>query len=123
MGLTYAKECKIQRLRNCEVHVSPLRVIVAAPVASIFAAARECRSTDDEWTLAWENCEYGIVCRIQDLMSEEIVDIILLNAIVMCGIRRDRVDRKITLDIVDHVRWMIDIADARCWRRSKIRYH
>lgn len=47
-------------------------------------------------------------------MTEEVVHIILLDAVCVSGIRADSVYSKISIDVVDHVRWLVNVAHTRC---------
>ena len=49
-------------------------------------------------------------------LPEKIVDIVFQNPISMCGIRRDSMDSKVSLDVVDDIGRVIDIphSSRRC---------
>lgn len=50
---------------------------------------------------------------IKDLVTEEVVDIVLFDAICVRGVGANGVYGQVAVDVVDHVRWLVDIADAR----------
>ena len=56
-------------LWNGEVHVVPLRCVVASPVGGPFARADECGTAEEEGSLAWENGKKTLVGSVEDLMT------------------------------------------------------
>jgi hypothetical protein len=94
-------------------HVCPFRSIVAAPVAGPFAAAGEGRAPDDEGALAREDFEETLVGGVDDLVAPDVVDIVLLHAVRVCGIGTYSVHCEIALHIVDDIWWVVDVAFAR----------
>jgi hypothetical protein len=53
-------------------------------------------------------------------MTKKVVDVIFFYAIDMSSIWRNGMDCEVTLDIVDDVRWVVDIADAWSWSRAEV---
>ena len=108
------KEREGERLRDREVHVVPLRGVVTTPVTSPFTTARSCGATDDEGTLTREDLKETLVCSVDDLMAKNVVDIILGYTVLVCCIGADSVHCEIILNVVDDIRWVVDVPDA--WR-------
>lgn len=80
-----------------------------------FAASSKGRAANDEWTFAREDREKTLVSGIEDLVAPEVVNIVLDHAILVGCVRADSVNSKIALNVVNHVRRVIDISDA--WSR------
>lgn len=81
-------------------------------MTSPLAATSECGTSDDEGSLAREDFEKTLVGGIYDLVAKEVVDIILLNTVLVCRVRADGVNSKISsaLDMVDDVWRVVDVA-------------
>ena len=77
-----------------------------------FPRASESGASDDEGAFAGDSREKSVVCCIQDLVAEEVVDVILLRAIMMSGVRGYGVNSEVALDIVNYIRWVIDVTDT-----------
>lgn len=78
----------------------------------------ESRASNDERPLARHGLQQCGVCRLEDGMPVQVVDIILRYAIVVGRIRRNSMDCKVVavLNMVDYIRRMVNI--ARVWCRS-----
>ena len=103
-----------QRLRDRKVHVVELGRVVPAPVARHRARARERRAPDHERSLVWHCGRQRRVCRLQDLMPVQVVDVVLEDPVDVRRVRGDCVHGQIALDVVDHVGRVVDVPDPRC---------
>lgn len=69
----------------------------------------ERRSADDERTLAWSCGQKTGVCSLENLMAKQVVHVVLLDTVVVGGVWRNGMHGEISLDMVDGVRWMVDV--------------
>jgi len=87
--------------------------IVASPVTSPFASPCESGPPDDERPFPGKDLEKGLVGRIEDLVTEQAVHIILLDAVRMRGVRAYGVYGEISVDVVDDVWGLVDVPHTR----------
>ena len=104
-----------ERLRDREEHVRPERSIISSPVTSPFSRSGKSGSCNDEWAFGWEDVEDSMIRGVDNLMSEEIVEIVFLCSTVMGGIGEDSMDAQCALDIVYGVGWILDISNTGSW--------
>lgn len=115
-----AEQAETQGLRDGKVHVVELGHVVAAPVPRHRAGPGERRPADDERALARPGGQETGVRGPEDLVAEQVVDVVLLDAVVVGGVGGDRVDGEVPLDVVDHVRGVVDVARSRRGRRAEV---
>lgn len=115
------EESEVQSLGDAEVHVGEETGVVTTPVTSPHARTGKSRSTNDERTLAREDFKKSLVSGVEDLVAKQVVHIVLLDSIDMGGVRADSVNAQISIDVVDHIWWLVDIADTRCNSRDEVR--
>ena len=77
-------------------------------------------STNNKRPLSREDGQKSLVCSIKDLVAEEIMDIVLLDAVHMSRIRRNRMHSQSPVDVVDDVRRVINIASSRSDCRGEV---
>lgn len=115
-----AEEGEGEGLRDGEEHVRPEGEVIAAPVAGEGARAGEGGAADDEGAFCGEDGEEGVVCCVEDLVAEEVVDVIFHDAVVVGSVGGDGVDGEVALDVVDDVWGMVDVANARGGCRDEV---
>lgn len=81
-----AEKTECQGLRNAEEHVCEEACVIAAPVTSPFTGARERRASNNKGPFAGDSRHKSVVCGVEDLVAKEVVDIVLLRAIVVSSI-------------------------------------
>lgn len=108
-----AEEGEGEGLRDGEEHVRPEGEVIAAPVAGQGTGAGEGGAADNEGAFCGEDGEEGVVGCVEDLVAEEVVDVIFLDAIVVGSVGGDGVNSEVALDVVDDVWWVVDVANAR----------
>ena len=87
--------------------------IIASPVTSPFASPCERGPPNNERPFPGKDLEEGLVGRIEDLVTEQIMHVVLFDAIRMRGVRAHGVYGEITVDVVDDVRRLVDVPHAR----------
>lgn len=115
-----AEEGEGEGLRDAEEHVVPFAGVVAAPVAGDGAGAGEGGAADDEGAFGGVDGEEALVGVLEDLVAEEVVHVVFLDAGVVGCVWGDGVDGQVALNVVDYVRWVIDISDTRCRGCSEV---
>jgi hypothetical protein len=93
---------------------------ITSPVSCPFAASSKGRAANNERTLAREDREKTLVSGIEDLVAPEIVNIVLNHAVLVSRIGADSVHSKVALNIVNHIRWVVDVSDARSRRGAEV---
>lgn len=109
-----------QGLGDTKVHVLEQSGVVSSPMTGPLTRSDESRPANDERSLAREDVEQGIVCCVEDLVTEKVVDIVFLDTVVVSGIRRDGVHRQVALHVVDNIRGMVHIPNARGRRSPQV---
>ena len=89
-------------------------------MAAEHAGAGEGGAPDDEGPFAGEDVQEGIVCRVEDLVAEEVMHVVVLGAVGVGGVGGHGVHGELALNVVDDVGRVVDVADSGGWGGPKI---
>ena len=115
------EECKVQSLGYTEVHVGKETGVITAPVSSPLACTSKGRPSNDERTLAREDFKKSLVCGVEDLVTKQVVHIVLLDTIDMGSVGADSVYAQVSIDVIDDIWWLVHITDTWCDSRDEVR--
>lgn len=116
----HAEEREGKRLRNAEVHVRPRRLVVASPVPGPFAGPGKGAAPDDEGSFPVKYLEEGLVCSVENLVAEEIMEVVFEVAAVMRRVGTNGMDCQIAMKVVYDIRRPIHVPNPGGGRGSVV---
>lgn len=95
----------------------PLGHVVTAPVCCVPAGPREGGPAEDEGAFVGEDIEKAMVCYVEDLVAVEVMHVIFLDAVDVCGVGGDGVHGEVVafLHVVDYVWGVVDVTGSWGW--------
>jgi len=96
-----------------EEHNTSRKELLTSPMSSFLATSSKSTAADDERTLGGCNAKKRFVGRVDQLITEKVVDVILLSTIGMGSIRRDSMDSEVSIDVVNGIWRVIDVSHPR----------